>query len=276
MEHLANKTDRKPKKTVSKCVGRLLVMLGLAGLTANLGFAQQPPAPCHPNPRAHADRAEVKNRGDIKELPDPLKDRLVQMAGRPHSQLPTQAYAEAHESRHPFAPKPSQLFQYYLLDTTGFERNPLTSLIPGVNDTAMLTATGPDCGLPTLGAVRLVVEPKPGLPTDPNDIRAFVDIFTDISGLFVINNESGWYEGWMIHDLVVPPAAAPRPDGHAQFGTITAADANALAAMGSHHNVPGQIFTVDGRAERFPSDHDHFPTVQTNIVPIHLSMGAYN
>ena len=93
MEHLAKKTDRKPKKTVSKCMGRLLVMLGLAGLTTNLGFAQQPPAPCHPNPRAHADMAEVKNRGDIKELPDPLKDRLVQMAGRPHSQLPTQAYA---------------------------------------------------------------------------------------------------------------------------------------------------------------------------------------
>jgi len=51
-----------------------------------------------------------------------------------------------------------------------------------------------------LGAVRLVVEPKPGLPTDPKDPRAFIDIFTDISGLFVINNESGWYEGWMIHD----------------------------------------------------------------------------
>src|SRR5437667_442113 len=256
MEHLANKTDRKPKKTVSKCMGRLLVMLGLAGLTANLGFAQQPPAPCHPNPRAHADMAEVKNRGDIMELPDPLKDRLVQMAGRPHSQLPTQAYAEAHESRHPFAPKPSQLFQYYLLDTTGFEPNPFTSLIPGVNDTAMLTATGPDCGLPTVGAVRVVLEPKPGLPTDPNDIRAFIDIFTDISGLFVINNESGWYEGWMIHDLVVPSVAKPRADGHAQFATITAADAAALAAMGSHHNVPGQIFTTDGNAVRFPNERD--------------------
>ena len=125
-------------------------------------------------------------------------------------------------------------------------------------------------------AVRVVLEPKPGLPTDPNNVRAFIDIFTDVSGLFVINNESGWYEGWMIHDLVVAPVANPRPDGHVQFGTITAADAAALAAMGSHHNVPGQIFTVDGKALRFPSASDHFPDVQTNVVPIQLSMGAWN
>ena len=86
---------------------------------------------------------KVRNRGDISHLPDPLKDRLVQMAGRPHSQLPTQAYAEAREDDPPFKLKPIELFQYYLLDTTGFEPNPFTSLIRGVNDTAMLTATGP-------------------------------------------------------------------------------------------------------------------------------------
>jgi hypothetical protein len=59
----------------------------------------------------------------------------------------------------------------------------------------------------------VVLEPKPGLPTDPNDVGAFIDIFTDISGLFVINNESGLYEGWMIHDLRVAPTdpqASPR------------------------------------------------------------------
>jgi hypothetical protein len=37
--------------------------------------------------------------------------------------------------------------------------------------------------------VRLVVG-LPGLPTNPS-IRAFIDVFTDIAGLFVINNESG-------------------------------------------------------------------------------------
>src|SRR6185369_4506592 len=136
----------------------------------------------------------------------------------------------------------------------------------------------PDCGLPTIGSVRLVVEPKPGLPTDPNDPRAFIDIFTDIEGLFVINNESGWYEGWMIHDLRVPPVGQPREDDaqHAQFGTMLQADADALAAMGGGHDRPGQFFTTDGNAVRFPSEDDHFPDRQSNLVPIQLSMGAYN
>src|SRR3989441_2817272 len=195
--------------------------------------AQQPPPPCHPNPSANLDMATVRNRDDVRHLPGPLQDRLVQLAGRPHSQLPTQAYAEAHSDEPPMKPKPSQLFQYYLLDPTGFEPNPFTSLIPGVNDTAMLTATGPDCGLPTIGSVRVVLEPKPGLPTDPNDVRAFIDIFTDVAGLFVINNESGWYEGGMIHDLTVAPVAPPRPDGHAQFGTMTQRDAEMLKRMGT-------------------------------------------
>lgn len=49
-----------------------------------------------------------------------------------------------------------------------------------------LTATGGNCGLPSIASVRLVVEPKPGLLTDPNDIRAFIDVFTDLSNLFVV------------------------------------------------------------------------------------------
>jgi hypothetical protein len=249
--------------------------LGLAILAPNVGHAEQPPPPCHPNLHANADMAAVKTRGDIVDLPEPLKERLVRLADRPHSQLPTQAYAEAHFDKAPFKPKPSQLFQYYLLDTTSFEPNPFTAIFAGLNDTAMLTATGPVCGLPTIGAVRVVVEPKPGLPTDPNDVRAFIDIFTDISGLFVINNESGWYEGWMIHDLRVAPVAAPA-GGRPQFGTITAADATALAAMGDHNNVTGNIFTVDGKPAHFPSANDHFPDRQSNTVPIQLSMGAWN
>src|SRR4029450_7487639 len=111
----------------------------------------------------------------------------------------------------------------------------------------------------------LALEPKPGLPTDPNDPGAFIDIFTDISGLFVINNESGWYEGWMIHDLQVPSRASPRPDGHAQFATMTTEDAALLAAIGSGHNVPGALFTTDGNTVHFPSATDHFPDIQTNV-----------
>ena len=258
-----------------------------------------PPAPCHPNPNAATDGDTVVNRGDITNLPDPLKDRLGALAKRPHSILPVQAYAEAGKKNDPSIPDPSQLFQYYLLNEKGFEPNVFTTQIPGVNETAMLTVTGVNCGLtplspgqgpvknqfPTIGAVRLVVEPKKVpelLPTDPNNPRTFIDVFTDISGLFVINNESGWYEGWMIHDLQVADIAEPRSDGHAQFGKITMEDANILAMMGAqngqpgNNGKPGNVFTIDGQAPHFPNKSDHFPDRQTNVVPIQLSMGAYN
>jgi hypothetical protein len=230
--------------------------------------AEQPTAPCHANPNAAANSTEVANRGDVVNLPKSLKDRLVQLADRPHTYLPLQVFAEADNT--------SQLFQYYLLDTSGFEPNVFTKIFPGVNDHVQLTVTGGNCGLPTVGAVRVVLEPKPGLPTDPNNPRAFNDVFTDISPVFVINNESGWYEGWMIHDITVPPTAPPRADGHAQFGTITARDATLLQTMGTGNNVSGHILTVDGRDPQFPSASDHFPDKQTNVVPIHVSMGAYN
>jgi hypothetical protein len=259
---------RTPNRT-RVALGAAAALLFLATAAPRPVDAEQPPAPCHPNPLAAQDEATVRNRGDIVNLPTALKDRLARLANRPHSQLPTQVYAEAD--------KPSRLFQYYLLDTNGFQPNVFTKIFPGVNDHVQLTVTGADCGLPTVGAVRIVLEPKPGLPTDPNNPRAFNDVFTDISPLFVINNESGWYEGWMIHDITVP-AVNPRPreDGHAQFGAILPADAAALKKMGAGHNVPGAIFTVDGMPVHFPSASDNFPNQQTNVVPIYLSMGAYN
>ena len=247
-----------------------IVALSVPAVLATTGArAEQPPPPCHPNPTADADEAAVRSRGDIAKLPGELQDRLAQLANRPHTYPPLQVFAEADGA--------SQLFQYYLLDTSNFEPNVFTAIIPGVNDgNVQLTATGGNCGLPTVGAVRVVLEPKPGLPTDPNNPRAFNDVFTDISPLFVINNESGWYEGWMIHDITVPAIAKPRPDGHAQFGTITLRDADVLKRMGTGNNVPGNIFTVDGQAPHFPSASDHFPDKQTNVVPLQESMGAYN
>ncbi|HKN53646.1 MAG TPA: hypothetical protein VJX66_14175, partial [Amycolatopsis sp.] len=208
------------------------------------------------------------DRGDIRNLPQPLKDRLAVLAGRPATFQPMTAFSEA--------PTPSQLFQYYLLDTKNFQPNVFTTTIPGINDGVAPTATGPNHDIPTIGAIRVVVEPKPGLPIDPNDPGSFVDMFTDISGLFVINNESGWYEGWMIHDVTVPNAAAPRSDGHAAFGTITAADAVELAKLGDHNNKPGAVFTTDGKAPRKPAATDHWPDKVSNLVPIQLSLGAYN
>ncbi len=259
--------QRQPHARVAAACISLVCGAGFWG-TAAAAASDQPQPPCHANPHANADGETVEHRGDVRYLPDALKERLEALARRPHSAVPTQAYAEADE--------PSQLFQYYLLDTKGFEPNPFTKLFPGVNDQVQLTATGFDCGLSTIGAVRMVVEPKPGKPTDPNNIRAFIDVFTDLSGLFVINNESGWYEGWMIHDLRVAPVATPPATGRPAFGTITPADAVALKAMGNGHNVSGEYFTMDGHAVHFPSADDQFPSRQTNVVPIQLSMGAYN
>lgn len=240
-----------------------------ADATSATGEAiDQPPPPCHANPNAQADADQVASRTDVSRVPAALKSRLLRMAGRPHSVLPLQVFAEADS--------PSMLFQYYLLETTGFEPNVFTKAFPGVNDKVQKTATGADCGLPTIGAVRLALEPKPDKPTDPNDVRAFIDVFTDLSLLFVINNESGWYEGWMIHDVVVPTVDAPRSSGQAQFGKITAADAAALAKQGSGNNVPGNTLTVDGNSVHLPSASDKFPQQQSNVVPVQLSMGAYN
>ena len=212
---------------------------------------------------------EFVNRGDIRPLPAPLKKRLIRIAKRPHTHLPMTLFSEA--------AAPSQLFQYYLLDTTGFQPNVFTSVVPGINDTAIATAANAaNGGLPTIGAVRIALEPKPGLPTDPNDPRAFIDIFTDISGLFVINNEAGWYEGWMIQDIPVPAIASAKADGTSQFGKITPADASVLAAIGDGNNVPGRLFTVDGKVPHFPAAGDRFPTSGKNTIAHPVSMGAYN
>ena len=205
-----------------------------------------------------------------RRLPEPLKTRLGKLARPPHSFLPLPAFAEAD--------KPSQLFQYYLLDTNNFQPNVFTvdrsrhqrPCHPHRSERGQRSTA-------TFGAVRVVLEPKPGLPTDPNDIEAFIDIFTDISGLFVINNESGWYEGWMIHDLVVPQVAAPRP------GRPCAVRHDDRGGCRGHRRdrrrittCPGKRFTLDGKDVRLPNAHDHFPDRQTNLVPISLSMGAYN
>ena len=130
----------------------LCSVLALTVPTMLLGIhhakAEQPPPPCHPNPTADADEAAVRGRGDIVNLPGELIDRLAQLANRPHTYLPLQVFAEADGA--------SQLFQYYLLDTTGFEPNVFTTIFPGVNDHVQLTVTGGNCGLPTVGAVRVV------------------------------------------------------------------------------------------------------------------------
>ena len=204
----------------------VLLALTLAMLTAisspRSGYGEQPPPPCHPNPNAALDSAAVASRGDIVTLPQPLQDRLIRLADCPHTYLPIQAFAEADG--------PSQLFQYYLLDTAGFEPSVFTTIFPGVNEDVQLTVTGATAGSPRSAPYAWCWSPS------------------------------------LIHDVTVPPVAPPRHDGHAQFGTITACDAEILKRMGTGNNVPGHIFTADGRAPHFPSASDHFPDSQTNVA----------
>jgi hypothetical protein len=58
-----------------------------------------------------------------------------------------------------------------------------------VNDHVQLTVTGVNCGLPTLGAVRVVLEPKPRFPNEPDNPPAFNDVFTDIPPLRALQRE---------------------------------------------------------------------------------------
>src|SRR5215467_3283245 len=59
--------------------------LVLAASMPIVAFAEQPPAPCHPNPNAAADEATVRARGDIASLPAPLQDALARLGNRPHT-----------------------------------------------------------------------------------------------------------------------------------------------------------------------------------------------
>jgi hypothetical protein len=147
-----------------------------------------------------------------------------------------------------------------------------TSQIPGINDTAEPTAGGPE----TIGLVRMAVKRKPGLPTDADDPRTHVSVYLDVSGLKSINAEAGTYEAFLLYNTRVPPVAPARPNGQAQFGTITPEDAVILAAMGTGHNVPGNVFTLDGQEPRFPSAQDRWPDRGSNVVTFPVNAGTFN
>jgi hypothetical protein len=210
-----------------------------AAQTCPAPTAVPPMGTCHPS----ACTPGFCSRGDIAPLASqsatqPLQDRLVTLDCSPHSIAPLQVFAEADPTT-----SKSRLFMYYLLDNTSFEPSVFTTRIPGINDdpSTMLTVWGANCGLSTIGSVRLALEPKPDLPTDPDDPRAFIDVFTDIRGLFVINNESGWYEGWMIHDLRVADVAPLDAHGHVPFGKITEKDARPARSHGERKQRTRQL-----------------------------------
>jgi hypothetical protein len=162
------------------------------------------------------------------------------------------------------------LYAYYNLDMTGIN-SPFTQQLTGVTDQCSLPANS------AIGTVRAVLEPKPDAIVDANDPRSLVDIFTDVCGLIVINNESGWYEGWIAHDMHVPQIGAAGADLHAPFGMITQADADMLKAMGEGNNLPGSLFTLDGLAAHGAAVGDELMSGRiTNTVSVQVSLGSWN
>jgi hypothetical protein len=96
-------------------------------------------------------------RGDITPLAAhqvtaPLLSRLLTLDCSPHSIPPLQVFAEADPTT-----SRSLLFQYYLLDSTGFQASPFTTKIAGINDdpSTQKTVWGANCGLATIGSVRI-------------------------------------------------------------------------------------------------------------------------
>lgn len=237
-------------------------------------FGPRPDSTAGSEGRTIAAARRFVRRGDIAPLPEPLRERLTELVVRPHSVEPLTVFSEADD--------PSQLFAYYLIDTVEFEPTPFTAPIPGINDQALPTgANAANGGLPSIGAIRLVFEPRAGLPGDPQsfeDPAAFVDMFTDISGLFVINNESGWYEGWLIRDLTVPSRIEPLDgQGVNPWGTLTQEDFDALPRQSPEVNALDSIFSLDGNPVRLPSAEDDFASGDIgNTVGFPVSIGAFN
>jgi hypothetical protein len=135
-----------------------------------------------------------------------------------------------------------------------------------------------------IGTVRAIVEvPARGHP-DLGDPETKVDYFTDVCGVQPVQSESGWYEGWLVHDLKVPPVADAqgRPiqiapgAGSVTTSLITQADADRLAEMGEGENVPGQLFTVDGLPPKNGTLGQTTSGGEANVLSVFVSLGTWN
>jgi hypothetical protein len=188
--------------------------------------------------RAPAD--DFGNRGDIANLPGPLKNRLVELNGRPHSFSPLTVFSEA--------PDPSLLFGYY----PRYDRPIVfifTTRHSGINDNAV----------PTAGALTAVADDRRRAPrgrAEPDlpkirDRGAFSrHIHRRVA--FVINaNRAG--EGWMIATQGAAVCKKLRATARACFGGLTRADADAIAPRDRRPPQRPAGFSTDGNGAALPS-----------------------
>jgi len=236
------------------------------------GYAEQPPPPCHPNLHANEDMAEVRTRGDIVNCPS--AQATTRSTCRPAAQPATHTGLRRSSFQHGSFQAQAEPALSSITCWTQPALSPIRLRLPSPvsNEHGHADRYGPDCRLP-LSALCGSFWSQAGLPTDPNDVGAFIDIFTDHLWAFRDHNESGWYEGWMIHDLRVAPVAAPLPSGRPQFGTITAPRGCSCSDGEITTTLRGNLH---GRRQggALPERHDHFSGPSEQHIPIQLSMGA--
>ena len=106
------------KRKSALAAGAIVAALGTAAATSTVALTSAASA------SAGASCGGFACRGDIRHLPAPLKHRLILLDHRPSTFGPMTAFSEA--------PKPSNLFQYYLLDTKHFQPDVFTTTIKGI------------------------------------------------------------------------------------------------------------------------------------------------
>jgi hypothetical protein len=180
------------------------------------------------------------NRADVRSLPSALRERLTELNERPRSYKPQGVYPPLRGTR--------QLVGFFLLDPTqssGPSAAAAEAFAPSTNLRAPVSTN-----LSPQGAARLfqVTSSNGGTnATSTSSESSFADVFTDVAGLPPLADASSRYEGWLIHDLVVPTTGQAGSTG-TTAGGITADDATALSVLGTGNNAPGAVFTTDGSA----------------------------
>ncbi len=256
-----------PNSATSKTLkGVMLGGVGLSVLTLGLWFGGATQAISKPG--AQTESAKL-TKGEAKaaklgKLNTEMRETLQTMRSRPHTYDPQDIYENnAVES----------VFRYAVLDNNNFQPNIFTRNIPGINENSELTAADAN----TVGLARMVVLDKPGVTSDPNDPRSHIGVYLDVAGLRNAKSEAGWYEMTLMYTTKIPPTAPARPNGHAQYGTITPEDAAILAAQGTGYNaVAGHVFTKGGVDPRYPGPNDVWPNDVNNLVTFPLTSGTFN
>src|SRR5512132_338198 len=152
---------------MARCVMRIqLRWLGAVSLVCGACDSRGPATGAVPQAQSAGDPPELAAR--MTELND-CQSRLQET----HATYPVQKMqAEG---------GPPILYVYYNLDER-LIHNPFVEHVDGFNDQCELHAND------AIGAVRGVLEPKPGAVLDAGDPRSLIDLFTDVCGLRVINN----------------------------------------------------------------------------------------